>query len=323
MGARKNRKQDDKKEDIIVTRYFHMNKQEVTLQSRDEYNLSLAVFLAKEPKANVMFIHGMEEYKERYDKFASYLQERGYNVFTSDLRGHGKNAPKLSHIADKDGDKLIIQDQQEITKYIEENYKGLPLYIFAHSMGTIITRVLLQSDSEKYSKVALSGYVNPNPASGIGLGLTNFIKAFKKPAGHSKMINNLAVGQFSKAIKDAKTPLDWLSYNEENVQNYINDPLCGVEFTLGSFATLFGLMKDMGNAKKYQNVNSNMPILLIAGDADPCTGYEKGRKASLDNLHEAGFKDVSVITLEHMRHEILNEVENLIVYDDILKFFDK
>ena len=79
----------------------------------------------------------------------------------------------------------------------------------------------------------------------------------------------------------------------------------------------------MGNAKKYQNVNSNMPILLIAGDADPCTGLEKGRKASLDNLHAAGFKDVSVITLEHMRHEILNEVENLIVYDDILKFFDK
>ena len=195
-----------------------MNKQEVTLQSRDGYNLSLAVFLAKEPKANIMFIHGMEEYKERYDKFATFLQEKGYNVFTSDLRGHGKNAPKLSHIADKDGNKLIIQDQQEITKYIEENHKGLPLYIFAHSMGTIITRVLLQSDSNKYSKVALSGYVNPNPASEVGLGVTNFIKAFKKPEGHSKMINNLAVGQFSKAIKNAKTPLDWLSYNEENDQ---------------------------------------------------------------------------------------------------------
>ena len=323
MGARKNRKQDDKKEDIMFLRYFHMNKQEVTLQSRDGYNLSLAVFKAEKPKANIMFIHGMEEYKERYDKFATYLQERGYNVITSDLRGHGKNAPQLSHIADKDGDKLIIQDQQEITKYIEENFKGLPIYIFAHSMGTIITRVLLQSDSEKYAKVALSGYVNPNPASGVGLALTNLIKAFKKPTGHSKTINNLAVGQFSNAIKPHNTPLDWLSYNEENVQNYIADPLCGVEFTLASFAALFSLMKDMGNVKKYQNVKKELPILLIAGDADPCTGYEKGRKASLDNLHNAGFKDVSVITLEHMRHEILNEVENLIVYEDILNFFDK
>ncbi len=300
-----------------------MTKQDVVLQSKDGYNLSLAVFPSKEARASVLFIHGMEEHKERYEKFASYLQERGFNVITSDLRGHGKDCPKLSHIADKDGDKLIIQDQQEITKYIEERFPGLPVMIFAHSMGTIITRVLLQTDSQKYAKVALSGYVNPNPASGIGLGLTNFIKAFKKPTGYSKTINNLAVGQFSKAIKDAKTPLDWLSYNEENVQNYIADPLCGVEFTLGSFAALFSLMKDMGNVKKYQNVNADMPILLIAGDADPCTGYEKGRKASLDNLHNAGFKDVSVITLEHMRHEILNEVENLIVYEDIYNFLNK
>ena len=34
-----------------------------------------------------------------------------------------------------------------------------------------------------------------------------------------------------------------------------------------------------------KDVNKEMPVLLIAGDADPCTGLEKGRKASLDNLH--------------------------------------
>jgi len=299
-----------------------MNKQDIQLLSVDNYSLSLSVFPAKAAKANIMFVHGMEEHKERYVEFATYLQENGYNVITSDLRGHGKNAPNLSHIADKNGDKLIIQDQQTITKYIEDNFPNLPLYIFAHSMGTIITRVLLQNDSKKYSKVALSGYVNPNPASGIALGLTNMIKAFKKPTGHSKTINGLAVGQFGKAIKDRKTELDWLSYNEENVKKYIDDPLCGVEFTLASFSVLFSLMKKMGKPKLYKNVNKEMPILLIAGDTDPCTGLEKGRKASLDNLHKAGFSKVSVITLEHMRHEILNEVKKKDVYEDILNFFN-
>ena len=83
-----------------------MTKQDITLPSVDGYSLSLAVFPSKNPKANVLVIHGMQEHKERYEGFASFLQEHGYNVVTSDLRGHGSNAPKLSHIADKDGDKL-------------------------------------------------------------------------------------------------------------------------------------------------------------------------------------------------------------------------
>jgi alpha-beta hydrolase superfamily lysophospholipase len=190
-------------------------------------------------------------------------------------------------------------------------------------MGTIISRVLLQEDSKKYAKVALSGYVNPNPASGVGLLLTKCIKLFKGPKGHSKMITNLAVGQFAKKIKNRKTPLDWLSFNENNVKTYIHDSLSGVEFTLASYVTLFSLLKRMGKAKLYKNTNKELPFLLIGGKEDPCTGYDKGRKASLANLKKAGFKDIDVITLENMRHEILNENDKEKVYEDILNFFNK
>ena len=52
----------------------------------------------------------MEEHQCRYEKFATYLLENGYTVITSDMRGHGKSARKLSHIADKNGHLLLIQD---------------------------------------------------------------------------------------------------------------------------------------------------------------------------------------------------------------------
>ncbi len=300
-----------------------MTKQDVTLQSVDGYNLSLAVFSAKEAKANVLVIHGMQEHKERYEGFASFLQEHGYNVVTSDLRGHGSNAPKLSHIADKGGDKLIIQDQKKITEYIEEQFPNLPIMILAHSMGTMITRVLLQTDSKKYKKVALSGYVNPNPAGGVAVALGNLIGAFKKPDGHSKLLTSLAVGPFSKSVKNRKTDLDWLSYNEENVQRYIESPLCGIEFTVSSYKALFQFMNKMAKAKLFSDVNKELPFLLISGKDDPCTGGEKGRKASLDALKKAGFENIEVITLDNMRHEILQENEKEKVYNNILNFFDK
>ena len=290
-----------------------MSKVELTLKSVDGYELSLAVFEAKNPKAVIQFIHGMEEYKERYDAFAEYLCSKGYTCVTSDLRGHGKSAPVLSHISNKKGDKLIIADQKEIRRYIKRTYdKDLPLYLFGHSMGTIISRVLIQSDGTKYSKIALSGYVNPNPIAGV-----------KGSKGHSKLINGLAVGTFNKTIENPRTPLDWLSYNEENVDKYIADPLCGVEFTLGSFDALMCLLSKMGKARKYKSVKEDTPILLIAGEDDPCTGFDKGRASSKALLEKVGYKNVEAVTLDNMRHEILNEKENQKVYEELEKFFEK
>ena len=300
-----------------------MSMQEVELKSVDGYLLSLAVYDTEKPKAVIQFIHGMEEHKERYDAFAKYLAKEGYVCVTSDLRGHGKSAPILSHISDKYGERLLVDDQKEITKYIKKEYKDLPIYIFAHSMGTIIARVLLQSEGKKYEKVALSGYVNPNPVAGIGAFLVSTISLFKGKKGHSKLINNMAMGPFTNAIKDRKTDLDWLSYNEENVKKYIEDPLCGVEFTLGSYHTLMKLLSKMAKVKAYKSVNSDTPILLISGVDDPCTGAEKGRKASKALLEKAGYQNIEVNTLEGMRHEILNETNKDLVYKSVLEFYKK
>lgn len=300
-----------------------MKKEEFNVLSVDNYSLSLALFKAEHPKANILCIHGMQEYKERYDEFASFLQKEGYNVFTTDMRGHGKHAPKLCHIADKGGDKLIIEDYKVIIKHIKENYPNLPLYLFGHSMGTIISRVLIQTEGKEFDKVALSGYVNPNPASGVAVLLGNIVRSCKGSEKYSKLLTNLALGSFAKAVKDRKTDLDWLSYNEENVKKYIEDPLCGYPFTNGSFDALFHLLNRMGKVKDYKAVKEDMPILLISGVDDPCTGGEKGRASSLKVLNKAGYKNVSAITLDKMRHEILNEVEKDKVYKDILDFYTK
>ena len=300
-----------------------MKKEEMILKTQDGYELSLNVFESNKPKANIMFIHGMEEYKERYDAFASFLQENGYNVITSDLRGHGKNAPILSHIADKKGEELIIQDQKLIRSYMEERFPNLPNYLFGHSMGTIISRVLLQDSSQMFEKVALSGYVNPNGAAMVAVLLGKITKLFKGKKGHSKLLTTLAVGQFNKAIENPRTSLDWLSYNEENVDKYIADSLCGVEFSVASYLVLFKLLNKMGKAKKYHNVNKDMLCLLIAGHDDPCTGFDKGRANSKALMEKAGFKNIGVITYDNMRHEILNENNKKKVYQDLLDFFNE
>ena len=69
-----------------------------------------------------------------------------------------------------------------------------------------------------------------------------------------------------------------------------------------------------------RSINAEMPILLISGKDDPCTGGEKGREQSRALLERAGFRNISVITYDHMRHDILNEADHEKVYRQLLDF---
>ena len=300
-----------------------MSFEEMTLPSKDGYELSLKIYEAADPKAVVKCIHGMEEYQDRYRPFAEFLQEAGYTVVTADLRGHGKNAPFLSHIADQDGHLRLLEDEEVILDMIHERWAGVPVILFAHSMGTIIARVFLQKWSREFRKVVLSGYPNPNSAVAAGIVLTDVLSSIKGGKGYSKLVDDMVLGPFSKAVPDAKTPQDWLSVNPDNVERYREDPLCGARFTLGSYSALFHLISLMDKPEKYEEVWKELPILLISGADDPCTGGEKGRNDSADRLKKAGFRELETVTLDGMRHEILNEMKKDEVYQRILDFLNQ
>ena len=295
----------------------------IMLPTEDNYLLSLSFFQSDLENAAgvVQIVHGMEEHKERYYDFALFLAENGLHVVVSDLRSHGEDARVLSHIADRRGDRLLIRDQQQIADWITGRFPGLPLMLFGHSMGSIISRVLLQTDSKRYSRAALSGYVSPNPASPVAVALGKTVRLAKGSRAHSKLLDSLALGPYGNSIPDRKTDLDWLSYNEENVRKYIADPLCGAEFTVGSYCALFTLLNRMQQFRMCRDVNAELPVLLISGKDDPCTGGEKGRGRSRSLMEKYGFRNISVITYDHMRHEILNESAHEKVYRDLLGFF--
>lgn len=263
----------------------------------------------------------MEEHQERYENFINILNENGFSVVSSNLRGHGINCKDLGFFKNEYGYQELIFDQRLITKYIKENFEKLPLYIFAHSFGTIITRVLLQNDSKEYQKVVLSGYPNYQAGAYFGIIVSNVIKKIHGPKYKSKFLTSLSVGQFNKKIENPKTDCDWICHNEDTVKKYIEDPYCGIGFTCSAFNDLYHLVILMHKPKLYNNVNKDMELLLLRGEEDPCTGFEKGSKESYEVLKKAGFKNIKHKVYQNMRHEILAEKNNELVYRDILDFF--
>lgn len=291
------------------------------MKARDGYQLDVHVFAVREAKAVIQIIHGMEEHQERYEPFVKFLNENGFTVVSSDMRGHGKSATDTGFFKEKKGYLELLEDQRRVTGFIRKHFSEIPIYLFAHSMGTIITRVLLQRDSKAYQKVVLSGY--PSYQKGVHLGtvLAGAVKLLRGSKYKSHVLNALSIGSFNRSIKEAKTECDWICSNAETVNAYLLDPYCGFGFTCSAFGDLFRLVIGMHDVKRYQDVNPELELLFLRGEDDPCVGGDRGAEDSRNVLLKAGFQKIRHVDYPGMRHEILAEKEHQKVYDDVLAFY--
>ena len=94
----------------------------------------------------LQIVHGMAEYIDRYDNFAKYMTEHGFNVIGHDHLGHGHSVSDerdYGFFAEENGDKIIIEDMHSVTQYAREKWEELPNFILGHSMGSFCLRQYL------------------------------------------------------------------------------------------------------------------------------------------------------------------------------------
>lgn len=275
------------------------------------------------PKATVEIIHGMAEHRQRYTAFAKYLAARGYAVAVFDLPGHGTSCRKedLGWFGSENGWKAMEDRVLEMMKVLKERFPDVPFVLMGHSMGTILARDILQDHSCELDALILSGAPNCNPAAKTGLRLAKMIRMFKGPRGYSKLLDQMVTGTFNKEIKNPRTPVDWLSYNPDNVDRYIADPLDGFPFTIqGYIDEMEGLVKMADGV--YRVTRADLPIYFFAGMEDPCTGGSDGFSDSIRRLHLAGYTSIDAKRYPHMRHETLNELDHELVWQDVGNWLD-
>ena len=273
-------------------------------------------------KGLILLLHGMAEHRERYAYVIKKLNENGYAVLSTDERGHGESAVTKGYFADENGWQRNIDDQYAL--YLEAKQTvDLPLILFGHSMGTLVARSFLKKYEDDVTKVVLTGTPNNNPAVGTAITLCNIIGKTKGWKYRSPLLNSLCFGAFNKKIDHPKTDYDWLSVNEDNVQNYIADSDCGYTFTVKGFKDMFEGMQDVYKVKGWHPQKSAMPIRFYSGSEDPCMGSEDGIKEAVQILKNEGYSDVAYKLYEGLRHEILNEDRRDEVITDIVSFLDE
>ena len=307
-----------------------MQKREFTLQSKyDNLALSCAEYTAEggtqtNAKGVVQIVHGMCEYKERYEGFIDYLTQNGYIVFAHDHRGHGGSVTaneNLGYFGDKKGE-AIVDDAALVTDEIRRLYPGLSVTLFGHSMGSLVVRAYIQKYEEKIDKLIVCGSPSKNSLAGFGLMLNGVISAFRGEKYRSRLMANASTGggddKFPGEGKNA-----WLTRDKTVVEKYNADEKCNFVFSCNGFSNLLHLVKNGYKKKKYPAKHSDLPIFFMAGADDPVIGSEKKWLAAQQFLRDVGYKNVTGKSYPKMRHEILNELGKEEVYADALAFIEK
>lgn len=274
-----------------------------------------------EIKGIVQISHGMTENVLRYDEFANHLNNEGFIVYGHDHRGHGltaKTKDELGYIADNEGFNWLVRDLYEIIKNVKEDNKGLPIYLFGHSMGSFVSQRFIELHGNEIDGVILSGS-NGEPTKLIPLGIllsSIEIKLFGR-RHTSKMMDKLSFGDFNRKFKPNRTPYDWLCSVDSEVDKYIANEYCGFVCSASFYYDLLRGLKAIHKDENFNSIPKDLPIYILAGDMDPVGFFGKGIVNLYNKLKSTGIKDVKYKLYKGKRHEILNEDNKLEVMKDV------
>ncbi len=298
-----------------------------TMRAQDGAQLHLYQWTPRGPvKAVVQIAHGMAEHAARYERFAQALADAGYAVYANDHRGHGKTAGSLDNVGyfgDSDGFGTVVADMMTVTTQARAEHPGVPVFLFGHSMGSMLARAYAIRDSASLSGLLLSGTgADPGALGKVGGVIASIEGRVRGRRHRSVLLDKMTFGKFNSEFSPARTNFDWLSRDEAEVDKYIADPYCGGVFTTGFFKDLLGGIATINDPVQVAKVRSTLPILLLSGDRDPVGDSGKGVESVARQFEAAGIKDVTVRLYREARHEILNETNRDEVTRDILSWLE-
>lgn len=254
-----------------------------------------------DPRGAVQIAHGLAEHGARYDRFATALNRAGFLAFATDHRGHGRTGRDRLGDFGAVGFDGLIADVAEYGAAIADGHRGLPLFLFGHSMGSFASQSIIVDRSDRYAGVVLSG-------STVLDVLAAGMAQSDAPAG----LEAFNVGF------EHRTGYEWLSRDEAEVDAYVADPWCGFDVPDETIPSLFAPAGRLADPAVLAGIPSGLPILIASGSDDPLAGGGELVELLGQRYRDAGVTDVTVTVYSGGRHEILNETNRDEVTGDIV-----
>lgn len=272
--------------------------------------------------------HGMVEYIDRYKYFAEFLNERGYLVVGHTHLGHGnsvKSKEDWGYFAKEDAPGVLIQDMHTLRTMIQKENPDVPYFMLGHSMGSYLLRryLTVYNDNLRGAIIMGTGSV-PDAISKLGITLCKVLAKFFGWRHRSEFVHSLAfTGSYKKFDMDGTHPeKNWLCRDVEVVKRYYSEERCNFTFTLNGFHMLMDTVHYDNQLDNVKKIPVNLPIFMVSGEDDPVGDLGEGVKRVYHLYEKAGMKDVTYKLYEKDRHELINEPDKEMIFNDIVSWME-
>ncbi len=273
-------------------------------------------------RAVLQICHGVAEHIARYDAFARYLNGLGIAVVGHDHLGHGLSLPEGGtpvYFGEGNTWNTVVDDIYVLHQRIRLWYPDVPLCIMGHSMGSFLTRTyLIRYPGTVKAAVIMGTGWQPKAVIAGGMAVAKAVGAVVGENGTSDLVTNLAFGAYNKLFAPNRTSCDWLSVDEDNVDTYMADPLCGADATVGLFRQMLLGIRFNQKLSNLRQMDPRIPVLFVAGEKDPVGDCGNGVRRTYQEFRRAGVQDCTLKLYPGLRHEILNEkAQQQQIFEDI------
>ena len=304
-----------------------METSRITLRQEDKTTTTIYANLSdvSTPIGSVLLLHDMAEHHGRFDDFIKILNQKGYDTYSYDHRGHGSEIryEELGFIAEENGHELLITDAIHIIKYIKKNNRGRKLILFGHGMGALIARCVIQAFDSLDACILCSSPNPPHKDINSQLTAAKFIRFTKKP-WHRSVYLSKKLTEFKSFSKFSnRTAYDWISRDNQLVGAYMSDPLCGFLGTVAFYIDVLNLMDEAVSRTNLKQIRNDLPILLLGGSNDPVCGYGEDITDLFDIFQHYKFTEVDCTIYEEARHDLLHETNSAEIIKDILEWLNR
>jgi alpha-beta hydrolase superfamily lysophospholipase len=256
---------------------------------------------AADPRATIVIAHGAAEHALRYERFARALNAARMEVWAADHRGHGQTAGP-DHLGEygAGGWDALVADVGQLIGIARAASPAPPLALFGHSMGSIAAQQFAPDGSASIDALVLSGSTAlPVPRDGA----TPPILA---P---------------NSGFEPARTPFDWLSRDEAEVDKYVDDPFCGFDMSQMRGPGRRADPARLSDPARLRRIRPDLPCLFLAGEKDPFNRDLEGLRTLEQWWRGAGVRRIDTLYYEGGRHEMLNETNRDEVTSDVVGWF--
>mgnify|MGYP005609593141 FL=1 len=239
------------------------------------------VWEAESPVAQVVIVHGYGEHGDRYTRLAGRLNAEGVSVWANDHRGHGLSEGHRGVVTVDEA----VRDVDRMVEKARAEHPGLPIFMFAHSMGGTIGLRYAIDHQDKLDGLVLS-------SAAVSL------EGLEIPGLQRKVITLLS--KMAPRLPANRLPFEGISRDPDELQIYMDDPLV---YKGAQPAKTVVEILDAMEALPEEVDQLRIPLLVIAGSADPIVPADGSR----DIAGRAGSADKESIIYEGHVHELINE----------------